>query len=383
MTKPTKTMQRAACWWLAAVALTMTAACGKQSAESRHFGGDTLALGHASLLCIVDCDSFTSVEIADAWNEGQLLQRYVLVDKSKPMPALHPEGIVVRTPIERCVCLSAVHAALLHELGAGTSVAGLCDASLALSQALRESLLNRTTLDMGEAMMPHTEAIAALQCEAILASPFRNNTYGAIAKLGIPIIECADYMESSPLGRAEWAKFFGLLFGRRQAAFDLFEKVSQTYDSLSSLIPPTAQGPTLLADKKMGAVWYVPGAESTMGRLYKDGGANYIFSHEHKRGSVALNLEEVYERGREADLWIIKYGAPHNISYASLRSEEPRYALFEAWKNKRIWGCNTMKKPFFEEVPFHPERYLHDVLVVCHPELFGPDEPTHFLEKLQ
>ena len=68
-------------------------------------------------------------------------------------------------------------------------------------------------------MKPDIERIIDLRADAILLSPFENSGgYGRLEQIGVPIIECADYMETSALGRAEWMKFYGLLYGKEHEA---------------------------------------------------------------------------------------------------------------------------------------------------------------------
>jgi iron complex transport system substrate-binding protein len=174
-------------------------------------------------------------------------------------------------------------------------------------------------------------------------------------------------METSPLGRAEWMRFFGILFGKEDAAEEIFSQVEKEYLMLAEKSGKLSVRPTLLVDNVQSGAWYVPCGQSTMGVLFRDAGANYVFSYLDGSGSQTLSPETVLQHGRNADLWIIKYGAPQDISYESLAADFALYRELKAWKERNVFGCNVSKTPFFEETPFHPERLLRDITsIVAH-----------------
>lgn len=351
------------------LAALLACACGRRAAAP---GGqaDTIAFRHASLLRVERTDSYAVADVRDAWHAGKLLHRYILVPRSRPLPARLPEGTVVRIPLRRAVAFSSVHASLLAELGRTEAMCGVCDAEYVTLPAVKEAMARGEIADMGPSMRPGTERIIAAEADALLVSPFENAGYGSIGKLGVPLIECADYMETSALGRAEWMRFFGLLFGCEARADSLFGEVEGRYRKLRRQALGCKSRPTLLCDRKDGGAWYVPGGESTLGRLYADAGARYLFADRRSSGSVPLSFETVYATAREADFWLIKYGAADGLDYEQLRRDFAPYARFRPWRERRIFACNTFQTPYYEETPFHPERLLADIAAILHPEAF-------------
>ena len=332
----------------------------------------------AALLRIEERDSFIRVEVLDAWHTGQTLRTYLLVPREKALPSRLPAGQIVRTPLQRAVCFSSVHAALLYELGCPSQIAGLADVPYVQQQEIRRDIAEGKLSDVGSSIRPETERIAGLHPDAMLVSSIENDGHGQLQQLGIPVIECADYMEHSALGRAEWMRFFGLLFGRGEQADSLFRAVSSRYDSLRSLPLNTANRPTLLCDVKQGGTWYVPGGKSYLGRIYADAGANYLFADQEVSGSAALSPEAVFARGRQADVWLVKYGAAQDLTYEQMAADDPIYRQFDAWRQRHIYGCNTYKSAFYEEVPFHPDLLLRDLIHIFHPELLPGYRPRYF-----
>ena len=127
--------------------------------------------------------------------------------------------------------------------------------------------------------------------------------------------------------------------------------------------------PSLLCDTKQGTAWYTPGGKSYLGQLYADAGANYLFADRPESGSAALSAETVLARGHEADVWLIKYGAANDLSYTQLATDYAPYKSLRPWQERHIWGCNTLRIPFYEEAPFHPDRLLQDIVKILHPSL--------------
>ena len=174
-------------------------------------------------------------------------------------------------------------------------------------------------------------------------------------------------METSPLGRAEWMKFYGLLFGCEQTADSLFMEVEKNYMELTEAAKKEHERPTILTEKLTGTVWYVPGGQSTMGRMVADAGATYPFLDNKQSGSLALPLEKVLEEARSADIWLIKYNAPTPLTYSQMLGENKGYAMIKAFKTRRVYGCNAAIKPIFEETPFRPDWLLQEFVNIAHP----------------
>ena len=231
-------------------------------------------------------------------------------------------------------------------------------------------------------MSPDIEKIIDMHPDAILLSPYENsNGYGRIEKLNIPVIECADYMETSPLGRAEWMRFFGLLYGCEHKTDSLFAQVEKEYSDIKSKTSSLSERPSVFSELKIGSTWYVAGGNSTTSQFFADAGARYIFSQLPQSGSVALSSEAVLDKAQDADFWLIKYNQEKDKTYTELKKEDAIYAQFKAFKERQTYGCNTHYIRFYEESPFHPEYLLKDFVKIFHPELL-PDYQSHYFHSL-
>lgn len=363
----------------AAVLLLFSCGNGGRTASSLPEGGDTLELKYAENLEIVTYPDYRLVKLRNPWDTLKTLHTYILLDRDAPQPARLPQGTVVRVPLQQSVVYSSVHCSLLDELGVLQAIRGVCDLSYIQLPCIQEGHRAGRIADLGDSMNPDIEKIIELRPDAILLSPFENSGgYGRLDKLGIPLVECADYMETSPLGRAEWMRFYGLLFGREAEADSLFCAVERRYRELAGGVERASRRPRVFSELKSGAAWYVPGGRSTMGRLYADAGGDYVFAYVDGSGSVPLSFETVYDKAGEADIWLIKYNATTDRTYRDLRLDYAPYAGFKAFRERQVYGCNTAERPFYEETPFHPERLLEDLVKIFHPDAAERDSLRYF-----
>lgn len=408
----------------ATAALLMAACQGGKTAAADAEAGDTLEMKYAKLLTIVkhgdgeeSSDAAEGIDyqyaeaiIANPWKAGTMLHRYILIpkgeegDKTVAMLARRRSTVArcttdtVRTPVERSAIFIAPHCQLMYELGCQQAIRGVCDLDyINIPDVKKRAALSGNTaaqnpiVDCGSSMAPDIERIIALKPEAILLSPFENSGgYGKLDKLHVPIIEAADYMESSPLGRAEWMKFYGMLFGNEEGrvkreegksngisgscepkADSLFAKIEKEYLKLKAEAARYPKGLSILTERKTGNVWYVPGGQSTIGILLKDANARYIFEDDQHSGSLAMSPEQILAKGKQVDVWAFKYfgGAP--LSQAQLLQEYDGYKALAAFNRGNIYQVDTSTAPYFELTSFHPELLLREFIILAHGERFG------------
>lgn len=351
------------------------------SQRGEDFAGDTIAMSHSRLLCLVDCDSFTVADVKNPWGSG-LLHRYLLVPRTSALPQNMPQGTVLRTPLDNVLLFSTVHTHLFGSLGVADAIGGVCDSRYMLSPFIRERVADGSVADCGSSLNVDVERVVQLSPSALFVHPFENGGYGKIENLPYPIVECAEYMESSPLAAAEWMRFYGRLLGRAVAADSLFTVVCKEFNTMRALVDGVENRPTLMCELKSSSAWYMPAGESTMGRMYSMAGADYLFASCAGSGSVPLSFETVLSRAADADVWLIKYNGAEEKNYSSLLADFGGYAHFAPFKERNIYVCNTARKPFYEETPFRPDVLLRELIALFHPHLF-PSYELKYYEKLQ
>jgi iron complex transport system substrate-binding protein len=312
---------------------------------------------------------YTVVTIGDPW-KGGVLHRYVLVPAEAQLPADLPEGTVVHTPVKNALVYSSVHTSLMRELGALDAVRGVVDKQYFSDSVIAAGVADGRIADCGNSMNPTVERVIDMQPDAILLSPYQDASYGQIAKMDIPIIECADYLEYDPLGRAEWVKFYGELLGKRDEADSLFHAVVDAYNSVKEKAAGAQTHPTVVTEMVINGIWNVPGGQSYMARILHDAGGRYLWADDDKTGSLALDFNQVLAVAQDADYWFIKWTNINSLK--DLQGANDLNKEMAAFKNKRVYVCDTDKSGFFDRIPFHPEVLLREFAAILHPELF-PD----------
>lgn len=358
----------------------MMAGCGGQNGAPE---GKSLTLKYASLLRIDSCGGYRLVRILDPWKQGSTLHLYALIDSGNPIPKDIPEGATVLTvPLHNLCVSTSVHVNLMKQLGALGDVKSICEGQYILSDSIRSVIHSGRIKDVGSALNPSVERIVGAGTDALLLSPFEGAGFGALEKTGIPIVQCADYMETSALGRAEWMKFYGMLVGKEAAADSLFRGVEKNYLHLKSVAANAKARPKLLVDMLNGNTWYMAGGRSIYGQLYRDCGADYSVASPDVSGSEAMSLEKVMSTALNADVWIVKYGRSADYTLSSFSKENTAYPKFKALKEGRVYGCNTQHVPFYDEVPFRPDRLMQDIIRILHPGLL-PQAPLNYYSRME
>lgn len=383
----------------ATAALLMAACQGGKTAAADAEAGDTLKMKYAKLLTIVkhgdgeeNSDAAEGVDyqyaeaiIANPWKAGTMLHRYILIpkgeegDKTVAMLAKRRSTgarcttDTVRTPVESNLVFTAPHCQLLTELGCQNAITGVCDKDYInipdiKSRAQADAKVAHPIMDCGSSMQPDIERIIALHPEALLISPFENSGgYGKLDKLRIPVIETADYMETSPLGRAEWIKLYGLLLGSSKAD-SLFSAIEKEYLQLKAEAAKLPLGLSILTERKTGNVWYVPGGKSTMGILLRDAHARYIFADDTHSGSLSMSPEQIIAKGNQVDVWAFKYFGGNALTKQDLLAEYQGYQALKAFQTGTVYETDTSCEPYFELTSFHPEILLREFIILSHPE---------------
>ena len=366
----------------ACLVMLLLLSCGGQTARLQG-SGDSIAFKYATLPSIVEYDGYTVVTLANPWKEGRALHTYVLVPRDAQLPIHLPKGTIIRTPIQQAVVFTTVHSSLLMKLGCQDKIAGVADLKYIKIPWIHEQVDAGRIVDCGDGMSPVIEKIIDLHPDAILLSPFENSGgYGKLEEIDIPLVECAEYMEVSPLARAEWMRFYGILFGAEQKADSLFAVVDKSYNALKKTARKAGKGRSVLVDKQVGSVWYVPGGRSTIGQMIQDAGGQYPWADDEHSGSLSLPFESVLEKSSEAEVWLFRYDSDRPMTREEFMAEKEAYDQFRAFKTGEVYGCNVRTSLFYEESPFRPDWLLGDFIQILHPSL-SPIAPLRYYRKLE
>ncbi len=269
-------------------------------------------------------------------------------------------------PYSRVIVTTTVHTALFRELGAGDAIVDTCE------------------IDDGN---PDIERIISMNPDAIFLSPYEGQNFEKIRRLGIPIVEMPDYLESTPLGRAAWMKHYGKLLGKEREADSLYAAVENAYYALRDSVREhlknsTTPKPRVFTETKISSTWYVATGDSYIASLVADAGGDYVFKDVEGKGSKPFNPEVVFDKAQDADIWMFKYGASRDKTMTELAADWTNNSNFRAFQKGMVFGCNLSNTRYFEETPFHPELLLRDYINIITPGTLK-DSSLRYYKKLQ
>lgn len=365
--------------------IMLTGAC--QGAKSGVPEGEN-ELKEASFLRIYRQGDAEVAVVLNPTDTASVLATYIFPDTDdSEVPQI--EGAVVLKPsdLKKLLVYSGVHASALQELKGVDRITQVGDAEYFTIPEIKEGLKSCKIADVGTQQAPVTEKIISDKPGAILLSYYPGMDDSALKKLGVPIVYLAESMENTPLGRAEWIKFMGLLSGNRQGADLMFGDVSREYADLVRVANGVKSKPKVLTETMYQGVWNVPGGRSYAARLIADAGGEYIWADDSSTGALNLPFEAVLAKASDADIWLMRvFGTEVTTDW--LAGNDERYMLFAPAKavkqgdpSRGIWACNTATTFFFEETPYHPERLLRDYISIFHPETIR--QKPHYFKKVE
>jgi iron complex transport system substrate-binding protein len=292
----------------------------------------------------------------------------------------------LRIPISRIVVTSTTHIPMIELLNEENSIVGFPNVSYISSQKTRQRVEQGFIKEIGKENLLNTEVLLNLQPDLVLGYSVStaDKSLEIIKKSGIPVIYNGDWLEETPLGRAEWIRFFGVLYDKQKMADSIFKTIETAYLEVKQLALKTSEKPTILSGAVMSKdIWNLPAGESFVAQFLADANLDYLWKNSKGKGSLSLSFESVFERAKEADFWI----APgHFSSKTEMLEHNKLYAEFKAFKKDNIY-TSTLKKGktggviYYELAPTRPDLVLKDLIKIAHPELL-PNYELTFFEKM-
>ena len=306
---------------------------------------------------------------------------YILTNNSK---ATSQNSIQI--PLNSIVVTSTTHIPMLELLQVENKLIGYPNTKYISSKKTRTLIDSGAIKDLGNEERINTELLLNLHPDVVVGFSINSNNkmFTNIQQLGIPVILNGDWLEETPLGRAEWIKLFGVLFEKEKEADSIFSNIEENYLTAKKTASKTNIKPTVISGGLFKDIWNLPAGASFEATFLKDANTNYLWSDSKGNGSLSLNIENVFEKGKDAKLWV----APS--FYTSLNQLEEAndiYSKFKAFQNKEVYSfVNKQGKTggiiYFELAPARPDLVLKDIIKIAHPELMQNYEFT-FYEKLQ
>jgi iron complex transport system substrate-binding protein len=335
---------------------------------------------------IENFNDYKKVIIKTPYPEAKESLIYILKSKSQSKKSELNKGDI-QVPITKIVVTSTTHIPMLELLGAENSLVGFQNTEYVSSEKTRKRINSGFVRELGKEASMNTEVLFELQPDLVVgfAMSKTNKTYNLIEKQGIPVIINGDWLEETPLGRAEWIKFFGALYNKEKEADSIFKLIESNYLEAKAIAKKSNNKPTILSGAIMrNDIWNLPAGESFVAKFLSDANVNYLWKDSKGKGSQQLSFESVFDKAQHADYWI----APGYFSTKEQMLENnSHYKSFTAFQQGNIYTTSTKTGVtggviYYELAPTRPDLVLKDIIKITNPSLLSNYELT-FFEKMK
>ncbi len=334
-------------------------------------------------------DTCTILTITDPWQGAEgIKQVYYLVRKDDVISLKTDESATIYVPLKKIICMSTTHLAMVAALNEKDAIIGVSGTDLIYDKSISERINKGIISDVGYESGMNNELIIRLSPDLIMMYGVGSESAGYIGKakeLGIKVMFNADYLETDPLGKAEWIKLFGALFCKGKMADSIFMSVSESYDRIKNYISQNRVGkPAVLMGLPFRDTWFISPGDSYTSRFIEDAGGNYLWHDTKSSVSMPYSLEDVFIRSLKADYWL-------NIGSVSSKKEicalDPRLETIPCYRNGNLYNNNKRISPaggndYWESGTLNPHLVLKDIAAILHPELF-PDSGLFYYRRIE
>jgi len=334
----------------------------------------TLSVNYAKGFSIGNFGKYRKITVSDPWEQSKGIGfEYYLVDRSKKIPSELAGKQVIRTPVTRVICLSTSHIGFLSALHEISSLKAVSGASYVSDPEVQKAISSGQIFDIGYEQGINYELILSLKPDLIMAYGVGGEVTGFLNKLrdlGLNVILNGEYLEESPLAKAEWIKYIGAFYNKEMEASEYFDRIDKKYNAVRQKVKEVKTHPVVLTGLPFKDAWWMAGGHSNLAALIRDAGGEFLWKDNTSRESFVVSLEEVVMRSAKADFWI---NCSTVNTIAELISTDSRFASFPQVQKKAIFNNNLRISPgggndYWEQGVVRPDLILSDLVKIFHPE---------------
>lgn len=320
----------------------------------------------------------TLIQVFNPWQGSKEVEMSYFISRNGEQAPTGFTGPTIPAGAKRIVCMSSSYIAMLDALGQVNrivAVSGIDYVSNPYILAHKDSIK-----DMGPEM--NYELLLGLKPDIVLLygiGDAQTAITDKLKELSIPYIYMGEYLEESPLGKAEWMVVLSELTDSREKGIEIFSEIPKRYLSLKALTESVGQCPTVMFNMPWNDSWVMPSTKSYMAQLVADAGAEYIYKENSSNSSTPIGLETAYGLIQKADYWINVGSA---TSLDELKTVNPKFADAKAVRERTVYNNNLRLTPtggndYWESAVVHPDMVLRDLIHIFHPELV-PDSLYYY-----
>jgi iron complex transport system substrate-binding protein len=335
-------------------------------------------------------DAYKILTVTQPWAGAEQALTYILVPRGSEPPADDGNATVIEVPVRSFVAMSTTYFPFLENIGKLDALVAVDDATYVYNPTVREKAASGEIAVVGGGMggpSANIERLLELDPDVIMTSASgipELDVYPKLEEVGLPVVINGDYLEQTPLGRAEWGIFIAAFFDLEQEASHQFDALVQRYEEVQALAAGVQERVTVFTNTDYQGTWYVPAGESYAAILLKDAGAEYLWADQPGTGALPLSFETVFERAKDADFWLNPGFA---ASLQDLLAMDARYAEFKAFQTGQVFNYNakvtdTGGMDYFESGVANPDVILKDLIKIFYPELL-PEHTLFYYQQLK
>lgn len=365
----------------------LMAACADRQALPGPGEGDSIPgqyTRYARGFRIIDHGSYSSIEVMDPWQQSKdVIFSYILAPSKEALPDSLKNAPFIQIPVRRVITLSTTHTAMIDQLESAESLVGLSGADFVFSPLIRERIESGELKDVGYGQGLDFETIVKLEPDVVFLYGVEGNVITTLEKLndlGVPAVFCGEYLETHPLGKAEWIRFFSLFYKKEQQADSFFKQIDSAYNALKVLASELQPKPLVLSGLPWKDTWYMAGGRSYAAQLIRDAGGVYLWEDNPSSQAVPLDLESVYLRAVNADVWI-NPGAANRVD--DILHLDSRLGDLKVVTGSHIFNNNARiskggGNDYWESGTVRPDLILADLIHVFHPDLLTDHQFAYY-----
>ncbi|NIJ55312.1 ABC transporter substrate-binding protein [Dyadobacter arcticus] len=331
---------------------------------------------------------FKDYKIASIISPADTL-KYILLEKGTPRPKGYPNAQIVEIPVKSAVAMSSMHIGLFEFLVSENTLTGLGNLQYVYSPSVITQIKAGKIVEVGRDQGLNEEKLIEMHPGVVITvgSPgTKSDHYQILTQAEIPVLVNSEWIEKTPLARAEWVKLIAALLNKEKLVNEKFGKLESEYNRLAALAAGSKEKPTLISGLNTKDAWFLPSGDSYMSKFFQDAGADYHWKDKKAEGSLPLNFEAVYPFALDADYWV-NVGFSKSDTKKDILSQDSRYSDFKAFKSGKMYSYNAKvndmgSNDFFESGTVNPHIVLADLIKIFHPEIL-PEHRLVYYKQLQ
>jgi iron complex transport system substrate-binding protein len=344
-------------------------ACGtKQRLDKPSIDGELYKPRYAQGFSLHRLGDTTVLKVVNPWQFASGIEfNYILTPNASPR-ALNE----IKIPVTKAICMSTTHLAFISALDKTSAISGVSGLRHVSDSVVIAMARANRIVDVGYDSNLSYELIFSLMPDVVFAYGVQGE-FSTVEKklneLGIKVVYFGEYLENTPLGKAEWMVAMSAFFNDRRRAEQLFEQIEMRYNEAGKMVEGVEYKPRVMFNVPYGDTWYLPGTESYMTTFVNDAGAVYVYPDNEGRNSCPMSIEKAYAIAQDADFWLIGNASK---SLADLKNTDVRMSEIPAFKTGKIYNSNLRANDygddFWESGVVKPDIILKDLIKIFHPE---------------